>query len=101
MLHESDIFIILNGHKLVQTWLSIFLMPTVISYHSIYICHQLYLKKSSSLTSQCARGKSFTVQKPKDYSKIFNGKKLFKKCNPPDFKFYLGKLNNKNFPHLV
>ena len=29
---------------------------------------------------------------------FFNGKKTFKKCNPPDFKFYLDKLHNKNFP---
>ena len=28
----------------------------------------------------------------------FNGKKVFQKCNPPDFKFYLDKLNNKIFP---
>ena len=27
-------------------------------------------------------------------------KKTFQKCNPPDFKFYLGKLNNKTFPHM-
>ena len=24
-----------------------------------------------------------------------------KKCNPPDFKFYLGKLDNKKCPHMV
>ena len=29
---------------------------------------------------------------------VFNGKKTFQKCNPPDFKFYLDKLNNKIFP---
>ena len=27
--------------------------------------------------------------------------KTFKKCNLPDFKFYLSKLNNKKFPHMV
>ena len=27
--------------------------------------------------------------------------KTFQKCNPPDFKFDLGKLNNKTFPHMV
>ena len=32
---------------------------------------------------------------------FFNCKKTSKKCNPPDFKFYLGKLNNKKFPHIV
>ena len=34
-------------------------------------------------------------------SNFFNGKKLFKKCNPPDFRFYPDKLNNKKFPHMV
>ena len=28
-------------------------------------------------------------------------KKLKKKCNPPDFKSYLDKLNNKENPHMV
>ena len=32
---------------------------------------------------------------------FFCGKKTFQKCNPPDFKFYLRKFNNKNFPHMV
>ena len=26
---------------------------------------------------------------------------FFQKCNPPDFKFYLVKLTNKIFPHMV
>ena len=26
---------------------------------------------------------------------------FFQKCNPPDFKLFLGKLNNKHFPHMV
>ena len=30
--------------------------------------------------------------------KILNGKNLLKKCVPTDFKFYLGKFTNKNFP---
>ena len=33
----------------------------------------------------------------KSIPNILNGKN-FKKCNSPDFKFYLGKLNNKIFP---
>ena len=33
----------------------------------------------------------------KSIPKIFNGKKTSKKCNPPDFKFYVRKLNNKIF----
>ena len=40
-------------------------------------------------------------EKRKSIPNCFNGKKTFQKCNPPDFKFYLGKLNNKNFPHMV
>ena len=35
----------------------------------------------------------------KSIPNIFNGKKLLKKCNPPDFRFYRGKLNNK-FPNV-
>ena len=37
----------------------------------------------------------------KSIPNVFNGKKTFKKCNSPDFKFYLDKLNNKKFPHMV
>ena len=36
----------------------------------------------------------------KSIPNIFNGKN-FKKCNPPDFKFYLGKINNKTLLHMV
>ena len=28
-------------------------------------------------------------------------KKLKKKCNLPDFKFHLGKIANKNIPHML
>ena len=54
-----------------------------------------------SVSSQCARGNSSFVQKPEVHSKIFLVVKTFKKCNPPDFKFYLSKLTNKNFRHMV
>ena len=47
---------------------------------------------------QCARGKSFIARKPEVNSKFF---KLLQECNPPDFKFYLVKLSNKMFPHMV
>ena len=56
----------------------------------------------NSVSSQCARGKSSFTRKTEVHSNFFfNGKKTFKKLNPPDFKFYLGKLNNKKFPHMV
>ena len=59
----------------------------------------------NSVSFQCARGKSFFVlflrEIRKSIPKIVNGRKLFTKCSPPDFKFYLGKLNNKKNPHLV
>ena len=36
----------------------------------------------------------------KSIQNVFNGKKLFKNVTHPDFKFYLGKLNNKKkFPY--
>ena len=35
-----------------------------------------------------------------DGSLVF-AQKTFKKSNPPDFRFYLDKLNNKNLPHMV
>ena len=34
----------------------------------------------------------------KSVPKFLNGKKLLKKGNPPDFKFYPSKLTNKNSP---
>ena len=41
-------------------------------------------------------------EKQKSILKSFNGKKLFTKCNPPDFQFHpCSKLINKNFPHMV
>ena len=55
----------------------------------------------NSVSSQCAHGQSSLAWKTEVHPKFFNGKKTFKKCNPPDLKFYLDKLNNKNFPHMV
>ena len=37
--------------------------------------------------------------KPEVHPIIFLWLKTFEKCNPTDFKFYLGKLNNKMFPY--
>ena len=53
----------------------------------------------SHLSAQC--GKSYIVWKRKTILKFLTGKKTFKKCNPPDFKFYPSKLIDKNFPHMV
>ena len=55
----------------------------------------------NSISYQCSRGKSFIARKPEVNSKFFKLLQMFQKCNPPDFKFYLGKLNNKIFPHIV
>ena len=52
------------------------------------------------VSSQCARGKSSLAWKLEVHPKFFNGKKKkknFLKCNRPDFKFYLYKLNNKKY----
>ena len=54
----------------------------------------------NSVSSQFARDKSSIARKPA-HSKYFLLLKTFKKCNAPDFKFCLGKLNNKTFPHMV
>ena len=37
----------------------------------------------------------------KTISKFLNGKKFFKKYNPPNFTFYSSKLTDKHFPHMV
>ena len=52
----------------------------------------------NSVSSQCARGNRLLRENRKSIQNVFNGKKLFKRCNPPDFKFYLDKLNNKKIP---
>ena len=40
----------------------------------------------NAISFQCACGKLSTARKTKSIPKIFfNGKKTFKKCNPPDF----------------
>ena len=41
------------------------------------------------------------LENRKSNPKFLSGQKTLKKCNPPDFKFYLAKLTNKNFPHMV
>ena len=41
------------------------------------------------------------TENQKSIPKFLCGKKCLKKCNPPDFKFYLSKFTNKNFPHMV
>ena len=37
-------------------------------------------------------------EKRKSIPYFLIGKKPFQNCNPPDFKFYLDKLNNKKIP---
>ena len=51
----------------------------------------------NSVSSQCARGK-FLLRENRN---SIPAKKKKKKNNHLDFKFYLGKLNNKIFPHMV
>ena len=38
---------------------------------------------------------------PENRKYSFSGKKTFKNCNPPDFKFYPSKLTNKIFCYIV
>ena len=57
----------------------------------------------NSVSSQCARGKSSIARKPEIHqkknkkNKKNNGVLFLQKSNHLDFKFYLGKLNNKIF----
>ena len=37
----------------------------------------------------------------KPIPEFLSGKKNFQKCNPPDFKFYIGKATNKHFPKHI
>ena len=56
----------------------------------------------NSVSSQCARGKLSTARKPEIHpKKKMNGILFLQKSNHLDFKFYLGKLNNKIFSHTV
>ena len=41
------------------------------------------------------------VENRKAIPKFLSGKRTFQKRNPPDFKLYPSKLNNKNFPPMV
>ena len=49
----------------------------------------LFRRSLNSVSPQCARGKSLLAWKPEVHPNFFNGEKLF----PPDFTFYLDKLN--------
>ena len=60
----------------------------------------------NSVSSQCTRGKWSIARKPEIHPKKKNEWHFvclffFKKSNRLDFKFYLGKLNNKIFSHTV
>ena len=57
----------------------------------------------NSVSSQCARGKSSIARKPEYHPPPPKKKGIFfsQKSNHLDFKFYLGKLNNKISPHTV
>ena len=65
------------------------------------MCKHFMVGLPNSVSSQCALVNRLLRENRKSTPVVFNGKKTFKKCNPPDFKFYLDKLNNKNFPHMV
>ena len=53
------------------------------------------------ISNQCTLDVSFISGKWEVHPIISVVKKTLQKCNPPDFRFYLGKLNDKNFPHMV
>ena len=58
------------------------------------------LQELNSVSSQCTHGKSCCAKTGSPFQKFLTVKN-FLKCNPSDFKFFLGKLNNKKFPHMV
>ena len=53
------------------------------------------------ISNECALDLSVISGKPKSIPKFSNGKKAFKKCNTPDFKFYLSKLHSKLTLHYM
>ena len=63
--------------------------------------HVFLITTLNSVSYQCARGKSSIARKPEIHPKHSLVAKTFQKCNPLDFKFYLGSLTNKFFPHKI
>ena len=55
----------------------------------------------SSVSYKCARGESSISRKPEFHPKQFNVFLFVFLSKHLDFKIYLGKLNNKIFPHTV
>ena len=55
----------------------------------------------NSVSSQCACGNSSNARKPEDNPNFLCGKTLFKKRNPPDFKFYHSNKLANNVPYMV
>ena len=70
------------------------------SYSGSYKSESCNEKVLNAASLQCTRGKSSVREKRKSIPNILSGK-TFKKCNPPDFKFYLGKLTNIFSPYGV
>ena len=67
------------------------------SYGGSYKSEPCSKKVLNSVSLQCTRGNSSVARKIEVDPKLLSGK-TFQKCNPPDFKFYLGKLTNIFFP---
>ena len=74
---------------------------SVWSYGSSYKSEPCSKKVLNAVSLQCSRGKSSVARKTEVGPKLFKWYKLKKKCNPPDFKFYLCKLTNKFSPYGV
>ena len=64
---------------------------------------RLQLRKSNYSSSSLNVHLMFPLfsENRKSIQNSFSGKKLFKKCNPLDFKFYHSKSTNKNFPRMA
>ena len=62
-----------------------------------------YLVELNYVSPQCARGKSSLARKTEVHPEpnIFSGRKTFQKCNPPDIKFYLGKLQFSSYGAML
>ena len=65
------------------------------------MCKHIMVGLLNSVSSQCAKVNGLLRENRKFDPIVFNGKKTFKKCNLPNLKFYLDKLNDTNFPHVV
>ena len=72
--------------------------------------HEIYIHVHVHISHWTDTYTSYQMHLPTMFSLFKKNKRMFiisqryntfQKCNPPDFKFYLSKLINKKFPHMV